>query len=1078
MNNVRFAVLFAGIGAILSAGLASASPVGKIAGSIHDASGAPVAHAKVTIVSASQAHKESVEPDVSGLFEFLDLSPGSWIVTVEAAGFRRFSRTAVVVQVDQITHVVITLEVGDLSQTVEVSGAMLLLEKDRPTSATVFDERLIPNLPLNARQYLDLAVFAPGVVPAAPGTQGNGFNSSGIRSQSNVYLLDGISNMDTQTNQPLNLFRLTDAVEEFSVQTSVPPPEFGRGAGAQVNVVTRSGGNQFHGDAFEYLRNTVLTAADFFTNKLAGPKNALNRNEFGSRLGGPLRHNRTFFFASYEGFRQIAAAVSSVLVPSEAQRASVTDPVSQHLMAYFPLPNTIGALNYISNVRALDSDDTALVRIDHYAGRDKVSARWTEYWGSSIAPGPTPLTGGNSGPLGQISAMLNEEHAFSARFLNEVRAGESRYSVERRVQDAGLNAAAILTVPGVPVNSGLPSIAIGGGFASLGANANFPQARVSNTAEVFDNVSLLASRHAFRWGFHIRREDLSRYLNRAERGTINFANFADFAHGQIMTATFRTGSTQAYWRRYPWDGYYQDEFRVRPNLMIEYGVRYEYPSAVQELRGHATNFVPGYGPMLAGTNLVLDIDPSLTGAASFVYRPAPFTLPASGARSDRNNFAPSAGLAYSLGERSATVIRAGARMAYDDLFNNVPTAMALSAPYNLQTTQTANVTQPGKFAWALAFNQNVPLVSNVGHQGPGTPVSGVLSFQGINQNLSSAYAYVYHFGVQHLLVHGLDIEVDYRGSSGHALGMYLDLNQPSVIVGDPTKRGAVAPNEQVFPYNHFGQAQVAESIGSSNYNSMVATARRRGRWLLVEASYTLGKSLDYNSSYFGSGNLTGEAGAPIDSRNVRLEHGPSAFDVRQRFVALYAIDVPTPRGNAVSRLVLGGWRVSGIATAQTGSPFTIVLGGPDTSGFNQATAGNSPNGGNRPDLAKPGPPPQNNNQPDAAFDTSWFTPNLAGQDGTSGRNAYRGPGLQNFDLSAVKNFSIPGTKPGFALQFRADLFNALNHTNFAKPVADLNSANFGQITQTLGSAVATSTGTSGGPVGGPRIIQLALRLQF
>ncbi len=341
----------------------------------------------------------------------------------------------------------------------------------------------------------------------------------------------------------------------------------------------------------------------------------------------------------------------------------------------------------------------------------------------------------------------------------------------------------------------------------------------------------------------------------------------------------------------------------------------------------------------------------------------------------------------------------------------------------------------------------------------------MLSFQGIDQSLRSAYAYVYHFGVQHMLGRGLDIEVDYRGSSGHALGMYLALNQPSVIVRDSTKRGAVAPNEQVFPYNHFGQAQVAESIGSSNYNSMVATARRRGRWLLLEAFYTLGKSLDYNSSYFGSGNLTGESGAPIDSRNVRLEHGASAFDVRQRFVALYAIDVPAPSGNAVSRLMLGGWRISGIATAQT-------------SGFNQAIAGNSPNGGSRPDLAKPGPLPQNNNQPDAAFDTTWFAPNLAGQDGTSGRNPYRGPGLQNFDLSAAKSFSIPGTKPGVALQFRADLFNALNHTNFAKPVADMNSANFGQITQTLGSAVATSTGTSGGPVGGPRIIQLALRLQF
>src|SRR5436190_1700559 len=194
-------------------------------------------------------------------------------------------------------------------------------------------------MPLNGRQYLDLAMLAPGVLPAAPGTQGNGFSAAGIRSQSNVYLLDGVSNIDTQTNQPLNLFRISDAVEEFSVQTVTPPAEFGRGAGAQVNVVTRSGGNRFHGSAFEYLRNTKLTAADFFTNKLAGPKNALNRNQFGGTAGGPVRRNRTFFFGSYEGFRQSAPQVSSTLVPTEAQRATVTDPNSQRLLAFWPLPN-------------------------------------------------------------------------------------------------------------------------------------------------------------------------------------------------------------------------------------------------------------------------------------------------------------------------------------------------------------------------------------------------------------------------------------------------------------------------------------------------------------------------------------------------------------------------------------------------------------------------------------------------------------------------------------------------------------------------------------------------------------------
>jgi hypothetical protein len=1023
LTTIRLAALVWFVSAVF------ASPAGRITGTVHDPSGAAVWHAKITVVDNAQAQRRIESSDRMGAFDFPNLSPGVWSLTVEADGFKLYRATNVVVQVDQTTTLEIALEVGPLTEVVEITGAA------PPVSGAVIDSRTIPVMPLNGRQYLDLAVLAPSVVPAAPGTQGNGFNSSGMRSQSNVYLLDGISNIDTQTNQPLNLFRITDAVEEFSVQTAVPSLEFGRGAGAQVNVVTRRGGNQWHGAAFEYLRNTAFTASDFFTNKLAGPKNALNRNEFGADGGGAVVRNRLFVFGSYEGFRQVAPAVSTVLVPTEAQRETVTDPIAQRLLQYFPLPNTTGSPNYISNVRSRDSDDTGLVRLDYSATRDQLSARWIEYWGTSIAPGPTPLTGGSSGPLGQIAAMAHWQREFSPRLSQELRLGESRYTNVRAPQDAGLNAAAIITVPGVPVNAGLPSIAIGGGFAALGSNANFPQGRVSNTIEASSDWVWLHLRHSLRWGVHIRREDLSRYLNRASRGMINFASFADFARDQINTATFRTGSTQSYWRRYPWDWFLQDEFRVMPNLTIQYGVRYEYQSAVRELRGRATNFVEGYGPMLAGTNQVLDID-----AASLVYRTAPFQLPASGAFADWNNFAPMIGLSWAHG---GTVVRSGARIAYDDLFNNVPSAMALSAPWNLQTTQTANVTQPGRFGWPLAFNQDVPL-------------AGLLTFQGIDTRLRNAYAYLWHLGVQHS-IGPTAVEIDYRGSSGHALGMYVDANEPLVIVRDATRRGPVAPNQQIFPYPAFGQSQIAKSIGNSQYNVVTATVRRQGRWGLAQASYTLGKSLDYNSSYFGSGNLPGEPGAPIDSRNIRLDHAASAFDVRQRFVAVYTIDLPR------------GFWISGITTAQTGNPFTVVLGGADTSGFNS---------GNRPDVVKPGSLPQNNDSPDAAFDISWFAPNGPGRNGTSGRNAYRGPGLLNFDLSTGRRFRLIRKDRAPWAELRADFFNSLNHTNFANPISDLNNASFGRITQTLGTAVGTSTGTSGGAVGGPRVIQLSVRLQF
>lgn len=283
----------------------------------------------------------------------------------------------------------------------------------------------------------------------------------------------------------------------------------------------------------------------------------------------------------------------------------------------------------------------------------------------------------------------------------------------------------------------------------------------------------------------------------------------------------------------------------------------------------------------------------------------------------------------------------------------------------------------------------------------------------------------------------------------------------------------MAPNEQVFPYSQFNQAQVATGAGRSNYHAAVVTAQARGRGQFVRASYTVGKSLDYNSSYFGSGNLPGEAGAPADARNLRLEYGPSAFDVRQRMVVVYVLELPRPR--VLPARVGEGWQLSGVTTLASGLPFTVVNGGPDSSGFNQATGGVSPNGGNRPDVVKAGRLPRHYGDPDAAFDTSWFAAAGAGRVGTSGRNQYYGPGLANFDVCLVRAIGL-GERA--RLQLRGEFFNAFNHTNFANPVADMNSAAFGRITQTLGSASSTSVGTTGGSTGGPRLVQVAVRVEF
>jgi hypothetical protein len=1056
---------------------------------------------KLTLTNLSTNAKLEAESDSNGGFQFLQLAPAMYSLRVEATGFKKVVIDNIVIQVDQITHLEPSLQVGSVSEIIEVSGgASPLLESDRSTLSNVVDSQVISNMPLNARQYLDLALLTPGVLPSSAGTQGGGFNVSGARSQSNVFLLDGVSNIDTQINSALGNFRITDGVQEFAVQTSVATAEFGRGTGGQVSIVTKSGTNQFHGTAFEYLRNSVLDAADFFTNKNGGKKNPLHRNQYGGTLGGPILKDRMFFFLSYEGFRQIAPTVSTTRVPTDAERASVTDPISQSLLQFWPAPNftpSSGSNNFIANVSASTFDETGLAKMDYnFSEKDHLTARWAQYGGTVFTPGALPLLGGNANSPVSESGVVDYTHTFSPRLLNEVRFGFSRNKTFITVQDSGFNAATVFVdssgnpVPGIvdgstnQLDSGLPTIGISGGFAPLGSTSNLPQGRITNTYEIFDNMSLIApfgaSRHSWRWGVHARREDARRFLDGSARGQFNFSNFADFAAGRVNTATLLFGSTLAYWQRYPWDLYWQDTYKVKDNFTLNYGVRYEYPSAIHQVRNQATNFIPGVGPVLLGSNKVLAIDTTKSGPASIFFTQAPFTLSDTGVNLDKNNFAPVVGFAYtprfakSLFGNDKTVIRGGFRVGYDEIFNNIPANMALNAPFNLTTTQAAGTTQPGKFSYSVGLNQNVPLVKNIGQPNQ----VGLVGFSSEDQNLRSAYIYQYSLGIQRQLGNAFSLEVDYQGSTGHKLGLFIDQNQPEVTVNDPTKRGNQSPNFQVFPNPFFGSIGTGVGIGNSNYNGAVATATYQGRrGIYFEGSYTIGKSIDNGSSYFGS---TGERAGLADGTNLAAERGPSSFDIRHRAVFTFVVDLPVGPGhrllgwkNGVNHQVFGGWQISGITSIQSGTPFTVFNSSADFSGFNQFN--------DRPNVVGTGSLHQDNSNPDAAFDKTYFsnltvTPN-PGRLGNSGRNQYYGPGLQNWNFAVAKVFPL-GTER-VRLRFRADFFNLFNHTNFANPVSNQSSGNFGKITATVGSAVATAVGTTAGVVGGgPRVIQGALRVEF
>lgn len=397
------------------------------------------------------------------------------------------------------------------------------------------------------------------------------------------------------------------------------------------------------------------------------------------------------------------------------------------------------------------------------------------------------------------------------------------------VQDAGFNAQTIFTdvsgspLPGVvnatanPTDSGLPTVQISG-FARLGAATNLPQGRKTRTYEIYDTVSASSlfgsSKHALKFGYHVRREDARRFLDSTSRGSVNFSNtaasgltaaqtsFNDFAAGLVNTSSQRSGRTLAHFRRYPMDVFAQDQWKILPNLTLNIGIRYELPSAIYELDNRGVNLIPGQGMTLFGTNQVLNIDTTKVGPASLVLTPGATTLPNSGQlKVDRNNVAPVLGFAWSPFKGSdATVLRGGFRVGYDDVFNNIPANLSLNAPFNLTTAQASGTTQPGKFDYGTAFNQNVPLVKNVGKQGPGTPQVGLVAFNGMDPNIRESYNYAYNLGIEQQLTSHMSFEADYIGSLGRKLGIFVDPNQPTVTVVDPTKRGNQTPNIQTFPY--------------------------------------------------------------------------------------------------------------------------------------------------------------------------------------------------------------------------------------------------------------------------------------
>ncbi len=1032
MRNFLF-VLF--LSALLTPRSGAQTISGSIGGTVTDAAQKPVSGAVVTLTEGATAKKRSAVTDARGEFLVPTLPPGRYQLEVEHAGYGK-NVQQLTLALDQEFRIDVPLLPGNRTDTVEVTAARPVVKTDSAAMGTLIENRNVVGLPLDGRNFYELALLVPGVVPAAQGSAGAvlgdiALNITGGREDSNNFLLDGIYNGDPK----LNTFGITpsvDAIQEFEVLTSVYDASFGRNAGGQVNVILKTGSNALHGTLYEFFRNGALDGRNFFAPPGAA-KPQYQRNQFGGSLGGPIRKNRTFFFADYEGNRVREGITQVTNVPTAAERAgdfsasglpainplsgqpfpgnripaAYLDPVGAALAALYPLPNrAVPNENYVSSPVERERNDQFDVRVDHsLAPSSELSFRYSfadlnlydpfSGAGFALVPGY-----GTSVPRRAQNVMLGETHVFSPNLINELRAGYNRVSAGSYQQNIGQNLNAQVGLPDLSANPrdfGLSIISVTG-FSPLGDDYNNPQHSASNILELTDQATYNRGRHLFKFGADLRNLRQNAYRDEQSRGFIDFLGLItgnpleELLLGLPTVSAGATLDNPEHLRAYSTYFFGQDTFRVRPNLTLSLGVRYEYNAPPVDAQNRANIFnLATQSLVQVGTNGV----------------------PRSGYEPDRNNWAPRLGVAWSPGNHGL-VFRAGYGISYDQGALATGEGLYFNPPYfNFNVyyplpTQLLSLENP--------FPQNFPL--------PSPP--SALAYQ---RNFRTPYVQQWNVGIQKQLGASRVLEVAYVGSKGTDLLTARDINQaqPSPQPVNPR------PNPQ------FADIDYLESAANSVYHSLQARFQQRlTTGLSALASYTWSKSIDDASDFFSS---TGDANFPQDSYNLRAERGLSNFDVRSRMSVSYSYDLPTHRfDQTFLRTLLGGWQTFGILTFQTGQPFTVAL-LPDFDNSNTGTSILGFGGANdRPNVA--GNPHISNPSPDMWFNTAAFAIPPFGSFGNAGRNILEGPGLQAINLSLVKNTRV---REGMSLQFRAEAFNIVNHPNFNLPDNFIGSPTFGKI---------------------------------
>ena len=1018
----------------------------SVRGTVTDPNGAVIRGAQVKLINRDTEETRITTSGEEGEYTLSSLQPGLYRLEIAASGFATYPREFSL-NVNQDLRVDASLVIaGVATDPYMIVSPLSELKKDSASLGTVIENRQVVGLPLDGRNFYELSLLVPGAVPPAQGSAGSvrgdfAFSVNGAREDGNNFLLDGVYNVDPK----LNTFGVrppVDAIQEFEMLTSSYDAAFGRNPGAQVNVVLKSGGNDYHGSLFEFHRNAALDARNFFA-PAGEPKPKYIRNQFGGSLGGPLKRDRTFFFGDYEGTRAREGITRITNVPTLLERAGnfsqslfgiPIDPftgqpfsggviptlrintVGRAIAALYPLPNRNVALqNFVSSPAQRDRNDSFDARLDHRMGqRADLTFRYSfgdrNLFEPFTGPSFSLVPGfGDSVKRRSQNAMAGLTFVFTPNLVNETRVALSRVAASvtqeasRRNPDLGL--------PVISPNArdaGLSFITVTG-LSPLGDEGNNPQNSVTNVYQILDTASYARGNHLIKFGADLRFAQQNAFRDVESRGRLQFSPFAQISGNALadlllgfplLTSVARVDNPQ-HLRTQSYNFFFNDSFRLKPRLTLTAGLRYEYNSPPVDAQDRAN---------------VYDL------ASRSLVRVGTGGVPRGGFTPDRNNFAPRVGLAWTLGKDEGTVVRAGYGVYYDQSPLAPGEALYFNSPY---FDNNIFFSLPGlPLTLANPFPQFFPFP---------LPDSALA----IQRDLRTAYMQHWNLNVQRQLRRNSVLEVAYVGSKGTKLLTARDINQPQPSALPPGLPFVPRPDPR------FDDIDLLESRANSNYHSLQARFQQRlSQGLAALVSYTWSKSIDDASNFFSS---AGDPNFPQNSFDVRAERGRSNFDVRQRLSASYSYDLPFGKGHRyladagwVSR-VLSGWQSFGIVTLQSGRPFTVaLLSDIDNSGTGRSILGFGAN--DRPNVV--GDPRLGQRSLERWFNPAAFAFPPRGSFGNAGRNILDGPGYQNVNASLVKNTSL---SERLNLQLRAEFFNLFNHPNFNLPDNFLGSPTFGRI---------------------------------